>query len=55
MSNILVEYAKNLSHKLHSGQYRKDGKTPYTVHTDYVGDNVAKYLPNATESTLAIA
>lgn len=39
----IAEFAKELSHKLHSGQFRNDGKTPYTVHTDYVGDNAVKF------------
>lgn len=39
----LVEFAKNLSHKLHASQTRNDKKTPYTVHTDYVGDNVETF------------
>lgn len=56
MSTPLVDFAKNLSHKLHECTFRKDGKTPYTVHTDYVGDNVHKFLPSGvTDSTLSIA
>lgn len=39
----IAEFAKQLSHELHAGQFRNDGKTPYTVHTDWVGDNVWKY------------
>lgn len=40
----IADFAKQLSHKLHATQKRKDGK-PYTVHTDYVGDNAPKFLP----------
>jgi (p)ppGpp synthase/HD superfamily hydrolase len=39
----IKEFAKNLSHVLHANQYRNDGKTPYTVHTDYVGDNAVRF------------
>ena len=38
------EFAKELSHKLHATQFRNDGRTPYTVHTDYVGERAAYYL-----------
>ena len=47
------EFAKQLSHKLHAGQMRKDRVTPYTVHTDYVGDNVHNFyyeLPSVVSS-----
>jgi hypothetical protein len=37
------EFALELSHKLHVGTFRKDGKTPYTVHTDYVGNNSVRF------------
>ena len=39
----MEDFAKELSHKLHAGQFRNDRKTPYTIHTDYVGDNVHKF------------
>ena len=38
----IAEFAKQLSHELHAGQFRNDGKTPYTVHTDWVGDNALR-------------
>lgn len=37
MVNI-AEYAKRISHQFHATQTRRNG-CPYTVHTDYVGDN----------------
>ncbi len=49
------EFAKQLSHKLHAGVFRNDGKTPYTVHTDYVGDNVHRNYVPAQSSNMDIA
>ena len=45
------EFAKSVSHVLHANQKRNDGVTPYTVHTDYVGDNVEKYMYQLVESS----
>jgi (p)ppGpp synthase/HD superfamily hydrolase len=50
----IVDFARELSHKLHANQKRNDGK-PYTTHTDYVGDNAFKFLPkNATLRDIAL-
>jgi len=45
----IVAFAKELSHNLHKNQRRNDGKTPYTIHTDYVGDNCLKYLSSKSD------
>ncbi len=37
------DWAKEISHKYHHGQFRRDKITPYTVHTDYVGNNAHKF------------
>ena len=49
------EFAKELSHKLHRGQNRRDIGIPYTVHTDYVGDNVHQYYTPSVASNMDIA
>lgn len=49
------EFAKELSHKLHRGQTRRDIGIPHTVHTDYVGDNVHQYYTPSLASNMDVA
>lgn len=44
--NSILDFSKDLSHKLHSKQFRKNGVTPYSVHTDYVGDHAINFYNN---------
>jgi len=42
--NKLIDVMKQLAHKHHAGQYRKDGKTPYISHVERVASSVEDRL-----------
>lgn len=41
MQNPIVAQARALAHQAHSGQYRRDGITPYIVHPEAVAARIA--------------